>query len=171
MEFSNAQISYIKAKAISKIVHEFEIAMKHGNIDEFLDKHDIVFEEDPLPVDIRTMRILVLGDLAGSKKDYQMRAKKMGLKIDHLEFMDYEQAKRFDAYNLRDSGEYSDIIYGPTPHSMIGIEGASSLLIKIKQEPARYPRLNKAISNGKLKISITGFEKCLRRTRYWEAMY
>jgi len=168
--YSIKQLSYIKARAISLIIHEFEIANKNNTIDQFLKKYGIIFEEDPLPVDTRTMRILILGELAGSKKDYQMRAKKMGFPADHVEFIDYQQAGRFDAENLKDSGEFSDIICGPIPHRIIGIEGASSLLALMERNPSRYPRLNRASANGKLKITITGFEQCLMKTRYSEAL-
>jgi len=116
------------------------------------------------------MRILVLGELAGSKKDYQMRAKKLGINIDHIEFVDYEKSKRLDAYNLKDSGEYSDIIYGPNPHITAGIDGATSLLSLLEKTPSRYPRLSKAIANGKLKISIKSFEHCLTKTRFFETL-
>ena len=80
-----------------------------------------------------------------------------------------ELAQESDTARLEYSTEYSDIIYGPTPHKTTGMGDTSSLLAKIKNDPTRYTRLTVATANGALKLSITSFKNCLSKTRYFEA--
>lgn len=173
MQYSNDFIGKVKQKVLSKIYNELRLAQKNGEVEKFLDKYGIVMEEERLPIDIRTSKILVIGELAGNKKDYQMRAKKMEIDPMHIEFLDYEQAKKFSGESLRYSRYYSDIIYGPTPHSTVENGEGSSLLATIKRNPIAYPRLIEARANSsksELKISITGFIEGLKKTYYYETM-
>ena len=97
-------------------------------------------------------------------------AKKMGIPQENIIFIsDYDELKHYDTARLEYSTEYSDIIYGPTPHKTTGMGDTSSLLAKIKNEPTRYPRLTVATANGALKLSISSFKDRLTKTRYFEA--
>lgn len=169
--YSQAQISRIAQKIIAKVRKELEIAQENDNLDEFMEKYGIGFEEESMPVDSRKSKIIVFGALAGKLKDYIMAAKKLGISQENLVFIsDYDELKRYDTAKLEYSLEYSDIIYGPTPHKTIGMGDENSLLAKIKREPNKFPKLQVATANGVLKLSIQSFKNALTNTRYFEAM-
>lgn len=169
--YSQAQISRIAQKIIAKVRKELEIAQENDNLDELMEKYGIGFEEESMPVDSRKSKIIVFGALAGKLKDYIMAAKKLGISQENLVFIsDYDELKRYDTAKLEYSLEYSDIIYGPTPHKTIGMGDENSLLAKIKREPNKYPKLQVATANGVLKLSIQSFKNALTNTRYFETM-
>ena len=170
MAYSFADIASIKSKVFAKIAKEIDLANKNGEMASFLDKYGIVFEEEAMPVDARTMKVLVLGSLAGKLKDYQMAAKKMDIDPSNIEFVDTYDDKRYDVRRLEYSMEYSDIIYGPNPHKTVGMGDTSSLLAEMKRSPEKYPRVVEAVSNDKLKISISGFRAALMSTRLFETL-
>lgn len=172
MAYSQAQIGKILQKIIAKASHELQVAALHDNVDEVMEKYGITFEEEAMPVNPRTSKILILGALAGKVSDYQLAAKKIGVSPDNLEFVsDYHELKHFSAGVLRNSLKYSDIIYGPSPHKMKEMGDTSSLLAEMQKEPQCYPRLTKAVANKKLKITITNFKNALSNTRYLESQF
>lgn len=171
IHYSTSQIIELKNKIIAKVNKEIEIAIRNNSLEEVFNKYGVFLEEDsPSYCVTKRMKILVLGELAGKVKDYQLAAKKKGIDMDNLEFIDYEAAKHLSASRLQYSNEYSDIIYGPTPHKIEGMGDTSSLLALIEQHPNEYPKLIKASANSKLKITITGFVDYLQKTRFYEAM-
>ena len=174
VEYSFSEVAKIKSRIFAKITKELETANKNDEMDYILDKYGVVLEnEERMPINTRTYRILVIGELAGNKKDYQIAAKRIGINPDNIEFMDYEESKRLDARRLEYSNEYSDIIYGPTPHKTNEMGNTSSLFALIENNPARYPRLIRSQTNsidGRLKISISGFRDYLTRTFYYETL-
>ena len=150
------------------------MANKNDEMDLVFEKYGVILdEEERMPINTRTYRILVIGALAGSVKDFQIAAKKIGVNPDNIEFIGYDEAKRLDARRLEYSNEYSDIIYGPTGHSSKEMGDTSSLLALIEKNPSKYPRLIRSKSNstdGRLKISISGFRDYLTRTYYYETL-
>ena len=169
MAYSLSQLSRIKQKIISKLSSELDLANDEGTIQDVLDKYGVVFEEEYVPVNPRTMKILVVGALAGALKDYQIQAKKMGIHPDNIEFeCDYDKLKRFDAERLKDSFEYSDIIYGPNPHKQVNTDGFNSMLSLFKETPERFPRIIEAKDAHHLKVSISTFRESILKTRYFE---
>lgn len=168
--YSSSQISKIIQKIIAKVRRELELAQESNSVKAVMNKYGVTLEEEAMPVDPKVSKILVFGALAGKEKDYVLAAKKMGINQENIVFVsDYDQLKRYDTAKLEYSTEYSDIIYGPSPHKMTGMGDTSSLLAKIKNEPTRYPRLTIASANGALKLSITSFKESLTKTRYYEA--
>lgn len=174
MSLSINEKSKIKARVFAKVSNELDIAIKEDELQAFLDKYGLVIEEEErLPINTRLAKILVFGQLAGSKKDYQMTAKKFGINPDNVVFLDYDETKRFSAERLRNSTQYSDIIYGPAPHKCADMGDTSSLLEEIRKNPMEYPRLIEAKSNTvgtNLKISTSTFKDCLAKTFYYESM-
>lgn len=164
----------IKSRVFAKVSNELDLAIRDDELDGFLNKYGIILEEkERMPISTRLAKILVFGQLAGSKKDYQMAAKKVGINPDNIEFLDYEETKGFSAGRLRNSMQYSDIIYGPAPHKCTEMGNTSSLLEEIKKNPMEYPRLVEAKSNTmgtNLKISITTFRECIEKTFYYESL-
>lgn len=169
MLYSQSQIADLKTKIVRKINTEVDLALKNDAIDELLEKYGVELEEIIYQTNIsRRSKILVLGQLSGKMKDYQMAAKKLGVDEDNLEFIDYDGAKHLSAERLRYSCEYSDIICGPIPHKVEGMGDTSSLIAEIEKNPSEYPKLIKAISNDSLKFSISRFKGYILKTRFFE---
>ena len=145
---------------------------ENDEINELLEKYGVTLEEGCMPVNRRTHKILVFGDLAGKENDYKKVAKKMEINERQLEFIsDFKELKRYNTATLAYSNVYSDIIYGPNPHKQVGIGDHNSFLSAIKNEPQKYPRVIEAIDNTELKISISSFKEALLKTRLIENDY
>lgn len=171
MLYTSAQIAKIKQKVIQHINNELDIANDEDRVDEVLEKYGIVFEENPIYVDTRTMKILVLGALSGSINDYKNAIKKLGIDPRNIEFeYEYNKLKRLDVSRLENSFEYSDILYGPNPHKQVNIGDNSSLLAMMKNNPEKFPRVIEMCSNNQLKITISNFRDAILKTRYFENM-
>ena len=163
--------SKIKALMHQKVEKDFLYAKRFNLLDELMEKYEIVLDaKEEIAVDPYRCRILVIGALSCKLKDYQIRAKKLGFDINRIEFIDYVEAKSLDTEKFRNSQLYSDIIYGPVPHKLKGIGESSSFRQEMKDHPEEYPRVVDAKDNSNeasLKISITAFENCLKKTRYY----
>lgn len=169
MPYSQRQRSEIIQKAMSRIRHEFEVALDDADVDAFMAKYSITFEEEAMPVDARASKILIFGALSGNVDDFKMAAKKLGISQDNLVFEnDYDHLKHYNVERLRNSFEYSDIIFGPNPHKQVGMGDTNSFLAEVQRCPHEYPRVIPAVANGALKISISSFKEALMKTRYFE---
>ncbi len=167
--YSDKQIKGILQKIISKAMRELELANENGTIDELLEDYGITLEESAPPVNPRTSKILVVGPTAGKLNDYLMSAKKLHIPESCIEFMrDYDKLTNINLTKFEYSETYSDIIFGPIPHSMEGIGDASNIIAKMEAESYKYPRIIRATANSELKLSITSFRKALSSTRYFE---
>ena len=90
MVYSQSQIADLKTKIIRKINAEIALALKNDTVDELLEKYGVELEEISYQSGVtRRSKILVLGQLSGKIKDYQMSAKKLGVKEDNLEYNEY----------------------------------------------------------------------------------
>lgn len=167
--YSQSQISDLKSKIMRKINAEITLTLNNCALNEILEKYGVEIEETQYFSSVtRRSKILVLGQLSGKVKDYQVVAKKLGVKEDNLEFVDYVGAKHLSVERLSYSNEYSDIICGPVPHKIEGMGDTSSLIVEIEMNPSEYPKLIKAVVNDSLKFSISGFKEYILRTRFFE---
>lgn len=169
MRYTTSQLCNIKSRVFAKISSEFDKAIDNEEVDEFLEKYGIIFEEEYIPVNTRTMRILVFGALAGRVSDYSNAAKKMGISPDNIVFEnDYEKLTNYDSERLRNSFDYSDIIMACNPHKIKNLDGYNSFTSKIRAEQSQYPRLIESPDSHGQKLSISGFKCSLYKTRYFE---
>lgn len=160
----------LQNKIIEKITYEIRLAFEHNTIDELLSKYNISLKNDKFYVDNRTHKILVLGAINGKLNDYYIASKQLGINNDQIEFIsDYNELKRFNATILNNSTKYSDIIYGPNPHKQVNIGDFSSLLSLMKSDPDNYPKVIEAISNSKLKLTMTNFKDAIKNTRLYNS--
>lgn len=169
MIYSQSQITDLRAKIIRKINIEINLAIKNNILFELIEKYGVELDEISYQSGItRRSKILVLGQLSDKVKDYQMVAKKLGIKEDNLEFIDYDRVKHLNTERLRYSSEYSDIICGPIPHKVEGMGNTSSFITEIEKNPSEYPKLIKATASDYLKSSISGFKETILKTRLFE---
>ena len=163
--------SFIISTALSIFRKRLENAINSDSLNDFLDLLGIDLDETSNPAYAsynRRTKILVLGALAGKKKDYILCAKKIGVDEQNLEFHDYEEMKTYSTEKLRYSSEYSDIICGPMPHKVVGIGDYSSFITLLKDNPSEYPKVYIATANKSIKLTISNFKLGLLETRYKE---
>lgn len=169
MQYSHKQKSVILQKIIDKISKEIFHASEDSEIDIIMSKYGVTLEDSAMPINKNNSTILVLGALNGRKSDYQMTARKLNIPEINIEFVDdYSKMHSFNAEQLRYSDKYSDIIIGPTPHSMKNKGNFSSIIAMIENNPKEYPKLLKAVANNSLKITNSNFKELLQQTRYYQ---
>ncbi len=170
MEYTDAQKAQILSYAHAYIADQFDWACRHGEIESFIEKYDIPpLDAQPMIV-TRDMKILVVGDIHGRENDYIKAAKEYGLSERNLEFVGYDKIKKFNIAQLEYYNKYSDIICGPIPHKIKGLNGSNSLIgfLENADDKEAYPKLIKAIpeqNSGKPKLTISTFKKALLQTR------
>ena len=175
MAFSISELINIKKIVFETINSRIDIANEGGeeSLRYYLHSINVEALNDENPAYClydRKTKVLVFGELSGKKNEYIFRAKKLGLSENNLEFVDYNEAKKFDVAKLEYSDVYSDIIVGPIPHKVKGLEDYSSFLAQMEDHPEKYPKVLKATANNTLKLSVTSFESCIINTRLCQYM-
>lgn len=169
MEYTDAQKAQILSYAYANIADQFDWVCRHGEIEAFMEKHDIPSPDAKPQIVTRDMKILVVGDLRGRKNDYIKVAKEFGFTEKNFEFVDFNQIKTFDIAHLVGSNVYSDVICGPIPHKIKGLKGANSLISLLESaDEKNYPKLIRATPeqrDSSLKLTISSFRKALPETK------
>lgn len=160
----NKELGAIIEEIHEKIEAEITLANRTGELEAVLEKYGYYENEDSIDlkyIDLKRAKVLLVADnrvkipvLHGIMKRYDLGKK-------NLEFVDYAEAKSFNWSKLNGSTEYTDIFIGAMPHKVKGLQGSSSIIAKIEENPHNYPKLHKLTSGEELKISKTNFEKAL----------
>ena len=167
--FSQEQQESILQKLLEKVRREWERAIETDSLQELMNTYGISLTENVLPISKQASRILVIGDIAGRKKDYYGKAKTLGIQENSLVFVaDYDKLTNFSLAQLEYSTKYSDVIVGPVPHSMKGKGEYSSIISAMEQQPDIFPRVIRAQTANEMKLTISSFQKALQRTRFYE---
>ena len=171
MPYSVSERADIIAKASQVFRNMLLNAIDSDSLNDFLNKLGIELDETSNPAYAsynRRTKILVLGALAGKKKDYISWAKRLGVDEQNLEFRDYEEMKTFNTEKLRYSSAVSDIICGPMPHKVARMGDYSSFITLLKDNPSEYPKVYLATANESIKLTINNFKLGILQTRYKE---
>lgn len=169
--YTESQAQEIFQRAMNKLMMQFRLAKNNNSLDDFMEDYGIVYEESPMPVNSRMSKILVVGALSGKVNNFVISAKKQGIPESNIEFEhDFSKFHNINLARLEYSDKYSDIIFGPIPHSMAGKGDSSSIIAKMEKESDKYPRVIRACTSNELKLSITSFRKAIASTRYFMAM-
>ena len=91
------ELTLILEKVYQKLVKEITEASYENKIDEVLKKYDLQDEIEYSYYDIRSSKILVIGDSVVDKTTLINTAKKFGIKENRLEFqLDYNKLTNYD---------------------------------------------------------------------------
>ena len=66
---------------------------------------------------------------------------------------------------------YSDVLVGPLPHRVEGIDGYSSFLAMVEANPEDFPKIIRLESANELKITKESFKNGLLNTRLFNDLY
>lgn len=161
-------LAEILEKVYSKIAKEITDAYYNDEIDYILEKYDLKDEISYSYYDFNNAKILVVGNSMISKDVMISIAKKYGIKENRLEFeLDYDRLHNYNFGNLRNNMSYSDILVGPLPHKVKGIENYSSFLAMAEANPEEFPKIIRLEGSNELKITKQSFLDGLLKTRLY----
>lgn len=162
----------LSEKIYQKVIKEVTEASYNNRIEEVLKKYGLQDEIQYSYYDINNSKILVVGDSRVNKNDLIGIAKKIGIRENRLEFeLDYNRLHNYDFSNLKNSMTYSDVLVGPLPHKVEGIEGFSSFLSMVDDSPEDFPKVIKLEASNELKITKESFKNGLLNTRLFNDLY
>ena len=150
-----------------KIKKEIIAANRIGDIDSVLSKYDVEKEEHYF-CEPKIAKILVIGQSDVNIVDLKRvvrKYKSLGIDEDRFEFvLEYDDAKNYPMESLRYNQKYSDIFFGPISHKTSGMGDCSSIIAKIKNNPAEYPKMTELKDSNGLKITKHSFEQALLKS-------
>ena len=158
----------LRESVFQKITKELTNAYFNGTIDDFLEKYDLKEEntDESFYYDSNNAKIIVIGDSRISKSDMEGLAKHNGINPRRIEFvLDYEKLTNFNFEKFRNNMKYSDILVGPIPHKVKGLDAASSFLNMVNNQPDCFPRVIALRDANELKITKQSFLNGLLKTR------
>ena len=112
--------------------------------------------------DINNSKILVVGNSVVNKDILVSIAKKYGIRENRLEFeLDYTRLHNYDF----------DVLVGPLPHKVEGIDGFSSFLAMTDANPSEFPKITRLESSNELKITKESFKNGILNSRLYSDLY
>ena len=166
------ELTLILEKVYQKLVKEITEASYENKIEEILKKYGLQDEIEYPYYDIKNSKILIIGDSLVDKNDLINIARKYGIKENRIEFeLDYNKLTNYNFGKLRNSMNYSDVLVGPIPHKVEGIEGYSSFLAMTDAMPEEYPKIIRLESSNELKITRQSFINGLLNSRLYNDLY
>ena len=164
----------LQEKVLQKITRELADAYSNGTVEDFFEKYDLKEEsnDESFYYDINNSKIIVIGDSRISKSDMEGLAKHKGLNPQRIEFvLDYEKLTNFNFERFRNNMKYSDILVGPIPHKVKGLDAASSFLNMVNNQPDCFPRVIALRDSNELKITKQSFLNGLLKTRLYNEIW
>lgn len=162
----------LSEKVYQKVIKEVTEAYSNNQIDVILKKYDLLDEIEYSYHDLNKSKILVIGNSVVDKNELVLTAKKYGINENRLEFLlDFSKLSTYDFSILKDNMNYSDILIGPIPHKVKRIDGYSSLIAMIEDNPKDYPKLIKLESSNELKITKQTFKEGIINSRLYHDLY
>lgn len=136
----------------------------NGRLEEFLyliGMGDLVDGKEPLEV-WSEGRVIVFGDTQIREKDLFGVAKDMGVSKERIEFIDFNEAKRFDYKTLEYNHKVVAVMFGAVPHSTSGKGSDTSVITKMERKRDVFPKVIRLNANGTLKVTKTNFRESLK---------
>lgn len=165
---NNMDLVQLLDKIYKKLSKEITNAYHNGNIDELLNKYGLEDEVEHFYYNCNNSKIIVIGESKISKNDLEIVAKKNGINPNKIEFeLDYEKLTNYDFEKFKYNMSYSDILIGPIPHKVKGLDESSSFLSMVREHPENYPKVIELRDSNKLKITKQSFFNGLLKTRLY----
>lgn len=169
---NNIDLTELTEKIYQKVLKEVVEANQNNSIDKILKKYGLEDEIEYSYYDHNNSKILVIGDSRVNKDDLIAIAKKYGIRENRLEFeLDYTRLHNYNFSKLQNSMTYSDVLVGPIPHKVEGIEGFSSFLAMVEACPEEFPKVIKLEASNELKITKESFKNGLLNTRLFKDLF
>lgn len=169
MLLDSLEFKTLEDKVLEKVARELEISNRTNELENYLRKigcSEFVAEHNTEYT--HNAKIVIIGESAIDVKEIESVAKKNGINPKRLELcLNYEKIKSIDIRRFEYNCNFSDIIFGPVPHKMVGIEDNSGAIAMIKNNTKAYPKLNLASDGNSLKITKKSLDNCFKNTQYY----
>ena len=164
----NMDLVQILEKIHQKLTKEVTNAYYNGNIDELLNKYGLEEEVEHFYYNYNNSKIIVIGESRVNKSDLEYIAKKNGIDPKKIEFeLDYEKLTNYNFEKFKNNMSYSDVLIGPMPHKVKGLDESSSFLSMVREHPEDYPKIIELRDANELKITKQSFSNGLLETRLY----
>lgn len=164
----NMDLVQILDKIYQKLTKEVSSAYYNGNIDELLDKYGLKEEVGHFHFNYNNSKIIVIGESRVNKSDLEYIAKKNGIDPKRIEFeLEYEKLTNYNFEKFKYNMSYSDVLIGPMPHKVKGLDASASFLSMVREQPENYPKIIELRDANELKISKQSFLNGLLKTRLY----
>lgn len=164
----NMDLVQILEKIHQKLTKEVTNAYYNGNIDELLNKYGLEEEVEHFYYNYNNSKIIVIGESRVNKSDLEYIAKKNGIDPKKIEFeLDYEKLTNYNFEKFKYNMSYSDVLIGPMPHKVKGLDESASFLSMVREHPEDYLKIIELRDTNELKITKQSFLNGLLETRLY----
>lgn len=116
-----------------------------------------------------SQRILVVGGSSVKLSVLEKVALDLGINPDIIDFeLGYKTDYRFST--LKGNDNYSDVLFGPMPHSQDGKGSSSSIITEMENHPELWPNPIRLGISGSLKITKESFGQGLLKTKVYATL-
>ena len=139
-----------------------------NRLEEFLEQHNFELDTEDILFDRLRAKILIIGQLAIDKSNFQKLLKENKIDIDRVEIVgEYYDTVSYPWDRLRYNDKYSDVILGPMPHSGIGKGDYASVISRVQNEEG-FPNviLASADATGGPKLTKSSLKAALEQTMF-----
>ena len=168
------KIENLYDRLIQQIKKDLYDANREQDVESYLKKihYEELIQGYNTYYDKKNAKVAVIGASMISVDDMKKILKKHGLEPHRFEFyLDYEKLTNFDINKFRNNPYYSDIIFGPNPHKIKGIDGHSSAISLMRDEADEFPKLSVAEAGNELKITKSSFTKAIENTQMYSDIF
>lgn len=164
----NMDLVQILEKIHQKLTKEVTNAYYNGNMDELLNKYGLEEEVEHFYYNYNNSKIILIGQSRVNKSDLEHIAKDNGIDPKRIEFeLDYEKLTNYNFERFKYNMSYSDVLIGPMPHKVKGLDESSSFLSMVREHPEDYPKIIELRDANELKITKQSFFNGLLETRLY----
>lgn len=164
----NMDLVQILEKIYQKLTKEITNAYYNGNMDELLNKYGLEEEVEHFYYNYNNSKIIVIGQSRVNKSDLEHIAKDNGIAPKRIEFeLDYEKLTNYNFEKFKYNMSYSDVLIGPMPHKVKGLDESASFLSMVREHPENYPKIIELRDTNELKITKQSFLNGLLETRLY----
>lgn len=159
------ELDELLEKIYTELAQEVILANRTGRLADVLKKYHIYQEPtDEKYIELHRAKILLVGDMPLKLTQIHGVLKEYALTSEHIEYIDYEQAKTFSWSSLENSMVYTDVMIGPVPHKVMGIDSYGGIISKMEENPDHYPKLHKLMAGHELKITKTNITEAIKNS-------
>ena len=163
----NIDLVQLLKKIYQKLTKEVSDAYYSGNVEELLKKYGLEDEVEHFYYTNHS-KIIVIGDSRINKNEMEIVAKKKGIDPRKIEFvLEYDKFSNYNFEKFKYNMSYSDILLGPIPHKVKGLDESSSFLTMVRKNPDIFPKVIDIRNSNELKITKNSFLNGLLKTRLY----
>lgn len=165
---NNMDLVQLLEKIYQKLIKEVTEAYHNDNVDELLKRYGLEDEVEHWDYNTKHSKIIVIGDSRVGKNEMEYIAKRNGIEPRRIEFvLEYDKLTNYDFEKFKYNTSYSDILIGPIPHKVKGLDVSSSFLAMVREKLECFPKVIELRDANELKITKQSFLNGLLKTRLY----